>query len=91
MCIRDRVRREQDELYSSTVSAIPDAESTPEYSENGGWKFLKFVRENVLDEIERGDRNIMRRFWSNIKNAGLGLLQNFSDMFEILKQRAGIS
>lgn len=86
-----KVRREQDELYSSTVSAIPDAESTPEYSENGGWKFLKFVRENVLDEIERGDRNIMRRFWSNIKNAGLGLLQNFSDMFEILKQRAGIS
>ncbi|XP_022299725.2 uncharacterized protein LOC111108253 [Crassostrea virginica] len=86
-----KVRREQDELYSSTVSAIPDAESTPEYSENGGWKFLKFVRENVLDEIERGDRNIMRRFWSNIKNAGLGLLQNFSDMFEILKQKAGIS
>ncbi|XP_062582749.1 GTPase IMAP family member 4-like [Saccostrea cucullata] len=82
------VRREQDELYSRTVSAIPDIDSTPGYVENGGWEV---VRESVRDEIERGDKNILKRFWSNIKNAGLGLLQNFKDMFEILKQRAGIS
>lgn len=83
-----QVRKEQDDLYSKTVSAIPEVDSTPGYSENGGWET---VRESVRDEIERGDRNIMKRFWSNIKNAGLGLIQSFRDMFETLKQKTGIS
>lgn len=82
------VRKEQDELYSKSVSAIPDIDTTPGHSRIGGWEV---VRESVRDEIEQGDKHILKRVWSNLKNAGLGLIQNFRDMFEILKQKAGVS
>jgi CII-binding regulator of phage lambda lysogenization HflD len=82
-----QIRKEQDDLYSKTVSAIPNIETTGS-SRIGGWEI---IRESVRDEIEQGDRSLLKRFWSNMKNAGLGLIQNFRDMFEILKQRAGIS
>lgn len=47
------------------------------------------VRENVRDEIESGNKNILKRFWKNIKHAGSGLMTKFKEIFEIVKDKAG--
>ena len=46
-------------------------------------------REDVRDEIERGDTNFLKRFWGNIRMAGANLVGRFKSIFELLKQKAG--
>ena len=46
-------------------------------------------REEVRDEIERGDANILKRFWNKITKAGEELVGRFKSFFELLKQKAG--
>ncbi|KAK3102741.1 hypothetical protein FSP39_013578 [Pinctada imbricata] len=45
-------------------------------------------REEVREEIERGDKDLLRAFWKNICNAGERLLGRFKSLFETLKKRA---
>lgn len=49
----------------------------------------RVVRENVRDEIESGDKNILKRFWRNEKHAGLGLMTKFREIFELVKKKSG--
>lgn len=49
----------------------------------------RVVRENVRDEIESGDKNILKRFWRNEKHAGLGLMTKFREIFELVKIKSG--
>ena len=56
-------------------------------SRNGRTKYNP--REEVRDEIERGDTNILKRFWSNITKAGEELCGRFKSLFDLLKQKAG--
>ena len=46
-------------------------------------------REEVRNEIESGDANILKRFWNNIRKAGVELFGRFKSLFELLKQKAG--
>ena len=46
-------------------------------------------REDVRDEIERGDTNFLKRLWGNIRMAGVNLVGRFKSIFELLKQKAG--
>lgn len=49
----------------------------------------RVVRENVRDEIESGDKNILKRFWRNVKHAGFGLMTKFREIFELVKIKSG--
>lgn len=49
----------------------------------------KVVREDVRDEIEKGDKNILKRFWKNVKHAGMGLMTKFKEIFELVKMKSG--
>lgn len=49
----------------------------------------RVVRENVWDEIESGDKNILKWFWRNEKYVGLGLMIKFREIFELVKIKLG--
>ena len=46
-------------------------------------------REEVRDEIERGDDNIIKRMWDRVRKGGEELKERFASLFERLKQKAG--
>ncbi|XP_061195284.1 GTPase IMAP family member 8-like [Saccostrea echinata] len=47
----------------------------------------RYVRENVRNEIESGDKNVWGRVLRNIQKAGLGLIDKFKDIFDSVKSK----
>ena len=75
------VRQEQEDMMVYEVPA------TPRYRYRQ--QIDKLVREDVREEIQSGDSNILKRFWKNVKGAGVGLLAKFREIFDVMKAKAG--
>ncbi|XP_061187029.1 GTPase IMAP family member 7-like [Saccostrea echinata] len=80
----EEVRQEQEDMM-----LYEDIEEIPGLGYRHEEDFKRVVRENVRDEIERGDKNILKKFWKNIKDAGKGLVTKFQEIFELIKGKAG--
>ena len=74
------------EVYDDDWRACP---SVPEYI--GNKQLNKLARKRVREEIQSGDKNILRRFWKNVKTCGVDLLTRFKEIFDTVKGKVNIS
>nr|XP_022301436.1 GTPase IMAP family member 7-like isoform X2 [Crassostrea virginica] len=74
------------EVYDDDRRACP---SVPEY--RGNKQLDKLARKRVREEIQSGDKNILRRFWKNVKTCGVDLLTRFIEIFDTVKGKVNIS
>ncbi|XP_062582782.1 GTPase IMAP family member 7-like [Saccostrea cucullata] len=81
--LEDVRHKQEDMMLYEDIEEVPGLG----YRDEAGLK--RALRENVRDEIERGDKNILKKFWKNIKDAGKGLVTKFKEIFEVIKGRAG--
>ncbi|XP_061187028.1 GTPase IMAP family member 7-like [Saccostrea echinata] len=82
------VRREQEEKMDDDLRSMFPHECSafhhPHYS-----KLDRYFRDNVRNEIERGDTNILKKVWKNIKKTGSELVSKFKDIFDTVKEKIG--